>query len=117
MKFLMDENLSPVHARMLCAIDHHAVSVWELGLSGADDPMARAAAIEGGRILVTLDGDFANILRYPPANTPGTVRLRLHPPTEEAINAALLFAVSRLAQMSLDGKLVVVDERRIRIRG
>ena len=79
--------------------------------------MVRAAAIGAGRILVTLDGDFANILRYPPGDTPGIVRLRLHPPTEEAIDAALQFTVSRLAQMSLDGKLVVVDERRIRIRG
>ena len=38
------------------------------------------------------------------------LRLRLHPPKEEAIAAALRFAISRLAGMRLDGKLVVVDE-------
>ena len=89
MRFLLDENLSPLHARTLRALGHDAVSVLELGLSGADDSLVRVAAMEGGRILVTLDGDFANILRYPPAGTPGVVRFRLHPPTEKAIDAAL----------------------------
>lgn len=117
MKFLLDENLSPLHARTLRAMGHDAVSVVELGLSGAGDSVVRVAAIEGGRVLITLDGDFANVLRYPPAATPGVLRFRLHPPTEEAIETALRWAVARLADMRLDGKLVVVDGRKIRIRG
>jgi predicted nuclease of predicted toxin-antitoxin system len=116
-KFLLDENLSPLHATTLRALGHDAVSVVELGLSGADDPVVRHAAIQQERILVTLDGDFANVLRFPSAETPGVVRFRIHPATEEAIDAALRLAIPRLAQMSLAGKLVVVDERKIRIRG
>jgi predicted nuclease of predicted toxin-antitoxin system len=115
-KFLLDENLSPLHAQTLRGLGHDAISVAALGLSGADDPAVRAAAIEGGRILVTLDGDFANVLRYPPAGTPGVLRFRLHPATEEAIDAALRWAVTRLAETRLDGKLVVADDKRIRIR-
>jgi hypothetical protein len=65
----------------------------------------RLAAIEGGRILLTLDGDFANVIRFPPAATPGVLRLRLHPPSEEAIDAALRFAIWRLADVRLEGKL------------
>ena len=117
MKFLLDENLSPRHAETIRALGHDATSVAELGLAGADDCAVRCAAIEGGRILVTLDGDFANVLRFPPAATPGVLRLRLHPPTEEAIAAALRFAIARLDDVRLDGKLAVVDERKIRIRG
>jgi hypothetical protein len=45
------------------------------------------------------------------------VRFRIHPATEKAIDAAVRLAIPRLAQMSPAGKLVVVDERRIRIRG
>jgi predicted nuclease of predicted toxin-antitoxin system len=116
-KFLLDENLSPLHAGILRSLGHDAVSVVELGLSGADDSVVRSKAIESGRILITLDGDFANVLRFPPANTPGVIRFRLHPPTEEAIDTALRFAISHLAQTSLNGKLAVVDERRVRIRG
>lgn len=87
-----------------------------MGLSGVADPVVRAAAIEAGRILVTLDADFGNVLRYPPAATPGVIRFRLHPATEEAIDTALRWAVPRLAHMSLLGKLVIVGENRIRIR-
>ena len=109
MKFLLGEYFSPRHVE--------TIRLLELGLSGADDSVVRCAAVESGRILVTLDGDFANVLRYPPAATPGVLRFRLHPPTEEAIAAALQFATSRLGGMRLGGKLVVVDERKIRIRG
>jgi predicted nuclease of predicted toxin-antitoxin system len=56
-KFLLDENLSPLHVRTLRDLEHDAVSVVEMGLSGADDDMVRTTAIEGGRVLVTLDGD------------------------------------------------------------
>ena len=117
MKFLLDENLSSRHAQTLRSKGHDAVSVVESGLCGADDSVVRDAAIAGGRILITLDGDFANMLRFPPAGTPGVVRFRLHPPTEEAIDAAIRSAVERLSGIDVAGKLVVVDERKIRIRG
>ncbi len=117
MRFLLDENLSPLHVRTLRALGHDAVSVVELGISGADDSVVREAAIKQEWVLVTLDADFANVVRFPPSETPGVVRFRIHPATEEAIDAALRFAVPRLAGMSLAGKLVVVDRRRIRIRG
>jgi predicted nuclease of predicted toxin-antitoxin system len=116
-KLLLDENLSPLHARTLRELGHDAVSVVESGLSGADDSVVRAFAIQSGRILVTLDADSANVLRYSPSNSPGVIRLRIHPATEEAIDALLRFTILRLAGMSLGGKLVVADPKRIRIRG
>jgi predicted nuclease of predicted toxin-antitoxin system len=116
-RFLLDENLSPAHARTVRELGHDAVSVVELGLSGADDPVIRDAATEQELVLVTLDADFANVLKYPPATTPGVVRLRLHPATEEAIDAMLRSAIPRLADINLTGKLVIVDERKIRMRG
>ncbi len=115
MRFLLDENLSPLHARTVC--DHDAVSVVEIGLSGADDEDVRAAAIAQDRVLLTLDADFANVLRYPPAETPGVVRFRIHPATEEAIDEMLRRSIPRIAGIITSGKLVVVDERRIRVRG
>lgn len=50
MKLLLDENLSPLHARTLRDLGHDAVSVVECRLSGADDPVIRAYAIERSRI-------------------------------------------------------------------
>ena len=96
---------------------HDAISVVELGLSGADDVVVRPVAIEQDRILVTLDADFANVVRFPPAHTPGVVRLRIHPAVEAAVDEALRFGIPRLAGINLAGKLVVIDERKIRVRG
>lgn len=75
---------------------HDAVSVVEIGLSGA-------AAVEQERILLTLDADFANVFVFPPVETPGVVRLRLHPATEEAIDEMLMNAIPRLAEVNLTG--------------
>lgn len=117
MKFLLDENLSPLHARTVRDMGHDAVSVVEAGLSGSDDEVVRAVAIAEERVLVTLDADFANVLRYPPAETPGVVRLRIHPATEYAIDEMLRGVIPRIAEENVRGKLVVVDESKIRIRG
>lgn len=117
MKLLLDENLSPLHARTLRELGHDAVSVSESGLSGADDPTVRAFALKDGRVLVTLDADFANLVRFSPSDTPGVIRLKVHPATEGAIDTLLRFTIARLAEVKLDGKLVVADPKRIRIRG
>jgi predicted nuclease of predicted toxin-antitoxin system len=73
-RLLPDENLSYRHAARLRESGHDAVAVAEEDLNGASDPLVRSAAIRSGRVLVTLDGDFGNIIRYPPQGTPG-VRL------------------------------------------
>ena len=116
MRLLLDENLSPLHASTLRRLGHDGIAVAECGLSGADDSIVRAFAIDNGRILVTLDADFANVLRYPPSNTPGVIRLRVHPATEGAIDTLLRSTIALLAQVNLNGKLVVADPKRIRIR-
>jgi predicted nuclease of predicted toxin-antitoxin system len=115
-RLLLDENLSPLHASGLRISGHVAVSVVDCGLAGADDPAVRTAAVQSGRILVTLDADFANVLRYPPSSTPGVIRLRVHPATESAIDVLLRSTILRLNGMNLNGKLVVADPKKIRIR-
>ena len=78
----LDENLSPQHAAELRTEGHDAVAVFEVGLSGATDEQVLRFAVENGRVLVTLDADFANVIRFPPAQTLGVVRLKVHPATE-----------------------------------
>jgi len=116
-KLLLDENLSSQHANTLRKLGHDTVSVVTSGLSGAADSVVRAFAIKGDRILITLDADFANVSRYPPGNSPGVLRLRIHPATEGAIDALLRSTIPRLVGISLKAKLVVADSKRIRIRG
>jgi predicted nuclease of predicted toxin-antitoxin system len=116
-KLLLDENISARQAARLREMGYDAVAATETNLAGADDPTVRAAAIDQNRVLVTLDADFGNILRYPTIETPGVIWLRLHPPTEAAISEAIVRCLQKLATEDVSGKLVVVDADKIRVRG
>ena len=74
MRLFLDENLSPNQAAILRAQGHDAVSVVDAGLSGQPDEKVREFAIAENRVLLILDGDFANMLQFPTAGTPGVIR-------------------------------------------
>ncbi|MBE0657317.1 MAG: DUF5615 family PIN-like protein [Bryobacteraceae bacterium] len=117
MKYLLDENLSIIHAQTLRALGYDCQSVAEAGLGGSADSKVRDAAVAEGRVVITLDGDFANLIRFPTEGTPGVIRFRLHPSTDSAIAVALRWTLSRLEGVDITGKLVVVDGSKLRIRG
>ncbi len=95
---------------------YDAFGAVEVGLSGAMDEQILHFAVENGRILMTLDADFANIIRFPPGQTHGVVRLKVHPPTEGNIRHAIRRALLVLQNIDLTGRLAVVDGDKIRIR-
>lgn len=117
MKYLLDENLSPSYAQTLREYGYDCVSVVEMGLGGAPDVDVRRAAMEAERVLITLDGDFANLLRFPTVGTPGVIRLRIHPATLSTMDSTLRWTLAMLADVDFKGKLVTVDGNKIRIRG
>ena len=102
---------------MFRQLGHDAISVGDIGLGGASDAEVRLAAIASDRVIVTLDADFGNILRFPVENTPGVIWLRLHPPTEAEIHRAIARCFVKLQDDNFKGKLVVVDQDKIRVRG
>jgi len=106
-------------SKALCRVDsigYDAYGAVEVGFSGATDEQILRFAVENGRILVTLDADFANIIHFPPESTHGVVRLKVHPPTEGNIQHAIQRALLVLQNIDLTGRLAVVDGDRIRIR-
>jgi len=115
-KLFLDENLSPQHAVELTVEGHDAVAVPEAGLSGGTDEQVLRFAVENGRVLVTLDADFANVMRFPPGQTLSVIRLKAHPATEERIRQAIHRALLYLQNIDIAGRLAVVDEDKIRIR-
>lgn len=117
MKLLLDENLSPQHAAELRTQGHDALAVLDTGLSGASDDRVLRFAVENSRVLLTLDADFANVIRFPPEQTLGIVRLKVHPATEERIRQTIRRVLLLLRDVDITGRLVVVDEDKVRIRG
>lgn len=65
-------------------------------------------------MLVTLDLDFADPLRFPPAQTAGIVVLRPHRNTLALIRETLAAALPALKRERLEGGLWIVEPGRIR---
>jgi predicted nuclease of predicted toxin-antitoxin system len=116
-KLLLDENLSPEHAMKLRSDGYDARSVVDVGLSGASDQEVLQFAIENGCVLLTLDADFVDVMQFSPVGTPGIVRMKIRRPTEARIGEMLLRVLLFLQNVDLRGRLAVVDERKIRVRG
>jgi len=115
-KLLLDENLSSRQAANLRQLGYDAVSAAEVGLSGQPDNTIREFAIQDGRVPVTLDSDFADLTRFPTAGTPGVLRLKIHPPTEEKIRQQLKTALELLKGKSLEGCMAASHREIVRIR-
>jgi predicted nuclease of predicted toxin-antitoxin system len=77
MRFKVDENLPDDIAMVLRNRGHAAETVYEEGLRGKDDGTIAVRCQQEGRVLVTLDLDFANITVYPPEDSPGFIVLRV----------------------------------------
>jgi hypothetical protein len=55
-------------------------------------------------------------MRFPPEQTLGVVRLKVHPATEEKIRQTIRRAHLVLQNIDMAGRLAVMDEDKVRIR-
>lgn len=117
MKFKLDENLPKEAVEALRSAGHDAVSVLDQRLGGRPDDDVFDVIRAEGRALITLDLDFGNIHAYPPAGGPGLVVLRLASQGKPSVLNAILSVIAALAEHSPAGKLWIVEEGRLRIRG
>ena len=86
-------------------------------LVGALDPILARVCVEEGRALVTLDLDFADIQTYPPELHPGVIVLRLGRQDKAHVICVFARVVTLLAGEEIEGRLWIVEEHRVRIRG
>lgn len=116
MRFKLDENLPRAARERLTAPGWDVHDVFDEHLGGALDDEIQAVCDEEGRILVTLDTDFADIRRYDPARSPGVIVLR---PRDQSIQATLQCldsAIRALAVERITSALWIVEPERLRIR-
>jgi predicted nuclease of predicted toxin-antitoxin system len=109
-KLKLDANLGARGRRLLVEAGHDVASAESQGLALAPDETLIAVCTVEGRALVTLDTDFANALRYPPARYAGIVVVRTTPrATASDIEAALAALLRAVGDSLLTGRLLVVD--------
>ena len=88
----------------------------DVGLWGAADSTILLWAWEDHSIIVTFDEDFADARMFPIGSHRGVIRLRVWPTTIERTEEALGRILRGVPDEELVGSLVIVDERRIRVR-
>lgn len=118
MRFLLDENVSWRVCAPLKAAGHDAVHVSEIGLAGADDRDVAARARGEGRILVSCDHDFVQMLFASGDSGPSLLLMREVDTLPSAeIGSLLLAAMSaRLTELLSGGAIATVTPDRVRVR-
>ncbi len=115
MKFKLDENVDTRLIPLVQRGGHDVDTVRGEGLAGADDHAIYDACVREGRILVTLDLDFSNPIRFPPGPTEGIIIVRPPRPILPQVEATLVSTLPELKKRSLRGKLWIIEPGRIRL--
>jgi predicted nuclease of predicted toxin-antitoxin system len=117
--FFTDHCVPNVVTQTLRAAGHEVLILKEHIPRDSDDPMVIAKAQELEAILVSLNGDFADIVTYPPSIYKGIIALQVrdHPEVIPILMQRLMTYLSTHPEMSdYEGQLFVVEAHRIRIR-
>jgi len=119
LKFFADHCIPNSIIQRLLDARHEVLRLKDYIPVESADPLVIATAQRLDSILISLDGDFANKLNYPPANYKGIVALQVrnHPEIIPQLMVRLINYLHSSPDMSsYRGKLILVEVNRIRIR-
>jgi predicted nuclease of predicted toxin-antitoxin system len=120
LRFLADQCVPAEITEYLQREGHQVTSLSEVLPIRSPDTLVIAKAQELGAILLSLNGDFADIVSYPPANYVGIVAIQLHNHPEvipQRMIRLRAFLRANAVQAFYSAKLLIVEVHRIRIRG
>jgi predicted nuclease of predicted toxin-antitoxin system len=119
LRFLADHCISNTIVQMLRDERHEVVRLRDVLPVESPDASVIAKAQELDAILLSMNGDFADILTYPPKNYKGIIALQMRNHAEVLGQLMVRLTGYLKIQPSMEyyrGKLFVVDVNRIRIR-
>jgi predicted nuclease of predicted toxin-antitoxin system len=119
LRFFLDHCVPSSVERALSAAGHEVLILKHHLPADAPDPQVIAEAQARQAILVSLNGDFADLVTYPPSVYGGIIGLQLH--NQPSVMPHLMERLVRyLAEHPnpevYRGKLLIVEPHRIRIR-
>ena len=116
MKFKLDENLGSLGKALLAVDGHDVMTVAEQKLDGSPDDALYRVCRDEGRVLITLDRDFGEVLRFPPEATAGIVVLtspgRL---SAKVITTRIAELAIALKAQPINRELWIIEPGRVRI--
>lgn len=116
MKVKIDENLPSSVKELLIKNGHDCHNVYDEDIAGGSDDQLISICNDEQRILLTLDLDFSDIIRYPPREFSGIVVLRLSRQDVSALLNRLEEILPLLEEMDLSKHLVIINDSRVRLR-
>jgi predicted nuclease of predicted toxin-antitoxin system len=112
----LDENIGRRGLDLLTAHGHDVMTVWDQNLHGVSDEALFDVCLAEGRVLITLDRDFGQVLRFPPERSAGIVVLDLgQRATIQAIMERLEDFLEMAEATSVTGALWIVEPGRVRV--
>jgi len=116
MKFKLDENFGTRTYNIFESVGYDVQTVRQESLQGATDQQIYEACCAEGRCLVTLDLDFADVVRFPPQKTGGIVVIRVsRNPSLFLLESLIRQFLETLTEISVKKRLWIVEVGRIRI--
>jgi len=115
MRFIADENISPLTVEFLISPGHDVLRVSDV-MRGSRDEEIVDFVIREDRTIITLDMDFGRMYYFSKRGAVRIVVVREHPATVENVNAALAKFLSSVGIEKAGACLVILDKKRIRIR-
>ena len=119
MRFLLDHCVPNRVGKLLGDAGHEVTRLRECLPTDSPDPVVIRKADELDAVLVSLNGDFADITAYPPAHYRGIIGLQVRnrPETVTPITQRLVtYLDQKPNRRDMDGKLLLVEPHRIRVR-
>lgn len=117
LRFKLDENFSHHLAKRFEEAGYDVETILDEQMSGAPDDNLFQTVIAEQRCLVTLDLDFANIIRYPTDGTAGIVVIRPNRPiTLAVLESFTKQLLAEVAHQNPANCLWILEERKLRIR-
>lgn len=118
MKFLIDNNLSPLLADALKAAGYDAVHVRDIGMQAAPDETVLERARADGQVLISAaDTDFGGLLARSRASNPSVILIRRLVGRRAAEQASIILAnLDQVAEDLTAGAVVVLHEDLLRVR-
>jgi len=116
MKFKLDENFGTRTQQLFRAAGHDVQTVHDEGLQGSPDQYLYEVCCTEQRCLISLDLDFADVIRFPPNQSAGIVVIRVpRNPSLLLLEKLIRQFLKMLARMPVEKQLWIVEVGRIRV--
>lgn len=116
MKIKLDENFGKRTQQLFRRAGHEVHTVREESLEGSPDQSIYEHCCREQRCLVTLDLDFADVIRFPPHQSSGLVVIRIPKnPTLALLESLISQFLQAIQTTSVNKQLWIVEIGRIRV--